>query len=555
MPASLTFGGVDANRFVQNDVSFSLAPNQQPVVAVNSITVSAVPLSTSNSTPSWNANPLTLLGSANADLFTIDSSTPYLWLPETVCDAFAKALGLQYNDTIQLYTFGTNTTAHDTLVNWNLTFTFTVADLPSSPTRSIDLTLPYDAFDLQLTYPFPGLNASYGDQGTNYFPLRKAPNNTQYTIGRSFLQETYLIVDYERNNFSVSQAKFALDALTDTNIVEITRPLNSTFTGPVRSGSSSGLSSGAKAGIGIGVVAIVLATIAAITYFCLRRRHRGGNYKAASTSDKAPTSPTRNRFLRKVFGGPKEVSPTELSADKRYPAEISADSQNTRFEMEGSAPVELAGSAVGVSYYVADARKDGHGVSAYEAANNKLNPQTRPAELEHHNSMSKDGVFNGQPSPQTLPAYSPSNVGQRESHNLSQPTSATTGISPQGISPQGNSPHNVSRSSSQLTSPLFSPLSPPRQNSHPGHGASPAAVPYVTGGGRLSSNSLLNTPRSQEPTRSASRSSRFREEGISNEPDPPNVQIVRRLGSTSPLPARRSTPNPEDPNRRFSWEE
>jgi len=48
--------------------------------------------------------------------------------------------------------------------------------------QSINIVLPYAAFDLQANYPiYP--------KATNYFPIRRASNNTQYVIGRTFLQE------------------------------------------------------------------------------------------------------------------------------------------------------------------------------------------------------------------------------------------------------------------------------------------------------------------------------------------------------------------------------
>ena len=49
----------------------------------------------------------------------------------------------------------------------------------------MDIVLPYASFDLLASYPRV-LNA------TKYFPLKRAANESQYTLGRTFLQEAYV---------------------------------------------------------------------------------------------------------------------------------------------------------------------------------------------------------------------------------------------------------------------------------------------------------------------------------------------------------------------------
>lgn len=100
--ALLMLGGYDSNRFEAHDVSFSLSPDRNPVVAVNGISASAAPLASTNVSNDWLGGSLELLGPPSENLYTIDSSTPYLWLPEHVCQRFEKALGLVYNESLQL---------------------------------------------------------------------------------------------------------------------------------------------------------------------------------------------------------------------------------------------------------------------------------------------------------------------------------------------------------------------------------------------------------------------------------------------------------------------
>jgi hypothetical protein len=61
-------------------------------------------------------NSSALLTPADRVTALIDSSTPYLWLPKSICEKFATALGLVYDDALNLYTFGGNDLTHDTLV-------------------------------------------------------------------------------------------------------------------------------------------------------------------------------------------------------------------------------------------------------------------------------------------------------------------------------------------------------------------------------------------------------------------------------------------------------
>lgn len=276
VPGSLTLGGYDASRFVPQDQSFALDPNQNPVVAVNQITVTAAPLPSSNVSTGWEGGSTDLLDQSQADLFKIDSSTPFLWLPRAVCSRFEKALSLTYDDGLDLYRFADNV-AHQTLVNWNLSFEFTISDLPGS-SKTVSLSLPYGAFDLQLSYPYPGLNITQYDPAVNYFPLRKAANTTQYTIGRSFLQETYLMVDYERNNFSIHPATFSINPLQSMALVDISRPKNSTWGGP-KTEKASSLSTGATVGIAIAaIVGFAFLVCLFIVVRKIRRVHPDDGY-------------------------------------------------------------------------------------------------------------------------------------------------------------------------------------------------------------------------------------------------------------------------------------
>lgn len=450
VPASLVLGGFDANRFEHHNITFDLDPNQNPVVALNEITVTAQPLPLSNVSAGWLGHSLTLLGSSEANLFTIDSSTPYFWLPEAVCLEFEKAFGLTYDDAVQLYTFGSNSTQHEVLVDWNMTFQFAVADLPGS-LNSVSLSLPYEAFDLQLSYPYPGLDATQNSPPINYFPLRKAANNTQYTIGRTFLQEVYLKVDYERNNFSVFQATFSPNALADTDLISITRPENSTFTGPEVVPPKPILSEAEIAGVAVGGAIALISLICLIVIYILFRQGNAthGYIREKGGKDQRRKKTSNSRFLRWLFRLPQPETPTEIGGSDRVAFEaptgrecMELPAKTSKSELEGSEPDTP-------TYTEADHRSTGKAINAIG------HDPDEPVELPYCSSIR--GYYEPETSPKIpLSDSAPAPVKLfRDPHGLSRHNSQTTA----GISSPSDNP---SKRSSKDISPTFivSPITP-----------------------------------------------------------------------------------------------
>jgi len=360
VPNSLTLGGYDANRFVPHNTTFTLNPSQNPEVYINSISIH-------NSTTSTD-----VVLSPDRISAVIDSSTPYLWFPKAACDRFANILGLVYDSTLNLYTFPTNSSQRDVLGRSNLSFTFSLSDVSASP-NLVTINMPYEAFDLELTFPaIPNTAAGAPNSQKFYFPLRQATSKEQYTIGRVFLQEAYLITDYERNTFSVHQALFPASPLLDTRILSITRPSTSTFSGPplVKGGSGMKLSTAAIVGISIGVVALTVFLTLAILY-CRRRRN-----KPAVDDEKPPAATTRtlmDRLRRR-----KQSIAFEAGGDSTYPTEVGADATHERFELPAPfAPVELDsedGTFDGTTEH-GSSTQDSNNLSAYERVRRKLERQ------------------------------------------------------------------------------------------------------------------------------------------------------------------------------------
>jgi hypothetical protein len=245
---NLILGGYDSTRFKPNDNDFSFTfstdPSKLLTVGVDSILAT-------------NSLQGTFSLSSGAHFSVIDSTVSHLWLPTAICTQFERAFGLTYDPHTDLYLV--NDTIHQQLVAKNPTLTFKLVNsLENTATQYSNIELQYAAFDLQASYP-------YYENATNYFPIRRAANDTQYALGRTLLQEAYLIVDYERANFTVAQAVFP-DPLPAAKVVTITSKgaVNSPKT------EQSGLSTGAIVGIVIG--AVVLLFLVVFAFFIFRKR-------------------------------------------------------------------------------------------------------------------------------------------------------------------------------------------------------------------------------------------------------------------------------------------
>ena len=101
-----------------------------------------------------------------------------MYLPQEVCQAFADTFGLTWNPTFSLYLVDEVTHRNMTSNNPNITLTLGDA-LAGGPT--IDIVLPYASFQLDAVFPRV-------PETMQYFPLQPG-NDSQYTLGRVFLQE------------------------------------------------------------------------------------------------------------------------------------------------------------------------------------------------------------------------------------------------------------------------------------------------------------------------------------------------------------------------------
>ncbi|KAJ5356781.1 Peptidase aspartic catalytic [Penicillium concentricum] len=315
----LIFSGYDTSRFTDNAATFTMADDitRDLVVALQAITYSG------ENKESLLSSPINIY---------IDSTDPNIWLPDDAVDAFESAFGLTLDDTSGLYLV--NASHQSILLESNAQVSFRLSDVLDGGDSAI-ITLPYNAFNLQAEYPLVE-NSSY------YFPLKRAANESQYTLGRTFLQEAYLTADYERRVFNVSQCTWdegaeenivTISARSDTNTNEASSP-GSKIPKPPSSDNAddsddSSLGAGVIAGIVIGAV-VGVALIALAVFFFLRRRKQDPSNEGEQSILPSPGAHSVSEFdSKQADGNLFAIPPTEhgeLSGNDTQIYQLHADS-------------------------------------------------------------------------------------------------------------------------------------------------------------------------------------------------------------------------------------
>jgi hypothetical protein len=248
---SLTLGGYDASRIGSKNVTFPFYPDTARRLIADVTTITYIPTGVSTTTTT------TTLMSETISMY-IDSTIPFIYLPTGLCTRFETAFGLVWDNSNEIYTVSSD--VHAALINMNPNITFTLSNTAG---EALDIVLPYAAFDLTATFPVlpqPG-------NSINYFPLKRADNDTQYTLGRTFLQEAYLIADYDRFEFTVAPCVWPPTFTQD--IRAIYQP-DSTST----SVHKHKIPVAALAGSAIGALVLIIITILAYWHLIYKPKHK-----------------------------------------------------------------------------------------------------------------------------------------------------------------------------------------------------------------------------------------------------------------------------------------
>ncbi|KAL9030785.1 MAG: hypothetical protein Q9180_006874, partial [Flavoplaca navasiana] len=185
------------------------------------------------------------------------------------------------------------------------------------------IELPYAAFDLIAERPLM-------KNATRYFPLMRAADESQYTLGRTFLQEAYLVADYERRIFSISQCSWKEGVQQD--IVPIMSP-------PLdRHNDKQPLQGGALAGVIVGSIVGSLGVLLALFYMARRRRKVLESQSKTEYQDSLEASERQDTCvldgeILEVDGEPLPTPELHGRSFERYEVDGGIDGRN---EAEGS---------------------------------------------------------------------------------------------------------------------------------------------------------------------------------------------------------------------------
>jgi hypothetical protein len=248
---SLTLGGYDAARFDnKTEAKFHFFDDMEKhlMVRVESITWNYAKNEDTSGSPPFSGGFTAL----------IESSRAFLYLPPTACDNIAKEWGLNWDNATQYYIL--NDTAHKRNTQMKPFLRFKLGELGSQVSQpgdnepktnsSTTITIPYDALAHPLDFP-------YVTSPKLFVPIRPSNNPQSYVLGRAFLQEAYLTVDYERKIFKVAQANFpagsklikSIHTVNETNVVEGPKL-------PVPKAAIAGIAAGAAALIALLLLAL-----------------------------------------------------------------------------------------------------------------------------------------------------------------------------------------------------------------------------------------------------------------------------------------------------------
>ncbi|KAI6909961.1 acid protease [Hortaea werneckii] len=324
--ASLTLGGFDDARSGSPRISVNMNPDtSRPLqVAVKNIIAENT----------LGGTGVSLLPEATYHF--VDSTVPHLWLPDDAITLFVENFGLTYDNDTDLFLI--NDTMRDRMRELKPTVTFILGGSTIDDAEStLNLELPFAALDLQASFPFY-------QNATNYIPIRRARNDSQYTLGRTLFQELYIAANFELQKFNISQALTSHD--NEPNIFAIPKALE------VNSRSSNSTEDGISdvegdanpriiAGSVVGALAAVVVA-AGLVWLVLRRqrmKRKSQNVGATAMTRSKTISENDSEYHDKAMRAaelPFENAVFEAAHGKPEPAELGTDARGLSVsEVEG----------------------------------------------------------------------------------------------------------------------------------------------------------------------------------------------------------------------------
>ncbi|KAJ5303870.1 transcriptional regulator family: Fungal Specific TF [Penicillium atrosanguineum] len=295
IPGSLYLGGYDKNRLLGDISTQPINSGELPIEMLD------ISLGVVDGGSVWGSSSITdLMAKSNSSLqsgtnVAIDATNPYIYMPQSTCDAITAYLPVTYRSDLGLYVWDTNNETYAKLITSPsyLAFDFAKNDVN---TANITIKVPFALLNLTLSPPLVEFD-------TPYFPLM--PTNGTPVLGRAFLQAAFYGVHWSQGYWFLSQAPGPDDNFIK-NIVSI-EPTTTTISGSASSwkdtwasywtalpsiaanndsgtnsssspssptNASTSLSTGAKAGIGVGCGCAAIVIIFLAAWILIRRRNR-----------------------------------------------------------------------------------------------------------------------------------------------------------------------------------------------------------------------------------------------------------------------------------------
>lgn len=291
IPGSLFLGGYDQNRVLGEVSAQPFSSGSFPIQLLD------IGIGVADGGSPWDySDKMNLLAQANSTLASglnvvMDPSNPYIYLPQSSCDAIAAELPVSYQPDYGLYFWNTSDPQYDRIVTSPsyLEFAFSKNGLNN---KNITINVPFALLNLTLEAPLV-------DTPTQYFPCM-ATNSTP-ALGRAFLQAAFVAVNWlGPEHWYLAQAPGPGDsflanpvAIGDDDPVSgssnswkaswsgtwTSIPTKTNKTTPAHhvTAEDHGISTAEKVGIVVGATVGVVLVVALITGLCLRHGRKQAN--------------------------------------------------------------------------------------------------------------------------------------------------------------------------------------------------------------------------------------------------------------------------------------
>ncbi|KAJ6031767.1 hypothetical protein N7540_002499 [Penicillium herquei] len=314
IPGSLLLGGYDRNRVIGDVSAQSFSSGSFPIELYD------MSLEVAEGGSPWSySNKTGLLAQGNSSLNSglqviVDPVHPYIYLPQSSCDAIAAELPVTYEADYGLYFWNTTDSQYDKIVTSPayLAFKFSKNNLNN---EDITINVPFALLNLTLEAPLV-------ETPTQYFPCM-ATNSTP-VLGRAFLQAAFVGVNWLGGKWFLAQApgpggSFIVDPVTISedessipgssnswentwknswSVIETDVTKNNTETSTNTNSSTTGstteingLPTSAKIGIIVGSTVGGLIMLVLCFWLCIRHRRQ----------QKVSLNQVRNHVIKESF--------------------------------------------------------------------------------------------------------------------------------------------------------------------------------------------------------------------------------------------------------------